>query len=570
MDPIEEQPDVDYFIHYSPVMTEESRYAFVKTIDAVLSGKIEKPSVVATTAFESELYKQLDTLISNADLLNTCRRFPEIARDVAVRLIKSIIAGIKNDAKSDRFHDEEVKYKEYQQKKQETFLTNYDALDTYLSERYTAKDINLPFYSRAARELREIQENFFPSRKKKESSVPPDKEKTEKQPIEEPLFKDIQTREQYKDKIQGFKQEVLKDWGGLLEKKKQDHLLAEIDKSRELACKELYENIDKFKKMMNILGPFSNELGRLWDLSKGNWNAMGFDILAHFAALLEKQETLQKLAEMLGRLHESEKELEEREIETEKIHYSQKIDHSQKSEIISVHESDDIQYCLPQELVLLSSQESDILFYLKFAEKKLLTYQLINRANIAERRSEKQKAWLPGKKKKGPIIICVDTSGSMHGTPEIVAKTLCFALLRIALLENRQCFLISFSTAIETIELTNFNKSYASMIKFLTHSFYGGTDANPALREALRQIQTERYEKADVLMISDFIMDQVGASEQAGIEAAKKKGTKFHSLVVSSVPNPAVLANFDNSWVYDPNSKSVLTQVAKNFRTSIF
>jgi len=71
-------------------------------------------------------------------------------------------------------------------------------------------------------------------------------------------------------------------------------------------------------------------------------------------------------------------------------------------------------------------------------------------------------------------------------------------------------------------------------------------------------------------MISDFIMDQVGASEQAGIEAAKKKGTKFHSLVVSSVPNPAVLANFDNSWVYDPNSKSVLTQVAKNFRTSIF
>ncbi|MHA1131186.1 MAG: VWA domain-containing protein, partial [Candidatus Helarchaeota archaeon] len=182
-------------------------------------------------------------------------------------------------------------------------------------------------------------------------------------------------------------------------------------------------------------------------------------------------------------------------------------------------------YCIPQELVLLGSPESELLFYLKYAEKKLLTYQLINRARIAEKEFERTKGWLPSKKKKGPIIICVDTSGSMHGTPETIAKTLCFAILRIALLENRQCYLISFSTAIKTIELTDFNRFYVSLIQFLSHSFHGGTDATPALKEALKQIENKNYEKADVLMISDFIMDRI--DKQTEVEKRKKEKQNF-------------------------------------------
>ena len=36
------------------------------------------------------------------------------------------------------------------------------------------------------------------------------------------------------------------------------------------------------------------------------------------------------------------------------------------------------------------------------------------------------------KEQKGPVIICVDTSGSMQGTPENIAKTVTFALSKIA------------------------------------------------------------------------------------------------------------------------------------------
>ena len=45
---------------------------------------------------------------------------------------------------------------------------------------------------------------------------------------------------------------------------------------------------------------------------------------------------------------------------------------------------------------------------------------------------EQEEVMMEKKKPKGPIIICVDTSGSMHGTPENIAKTVAFALAKIA------------------------------------------------------------------------------------------------------------------------------------------
>ncbi|GBU25781.1 hypothetical protein R83H12_02439 [Fibrobacteria bacterium R8-3-H12] len=42
-------------------------------------------------------------------------------------------------------------------------------------------------------------------------------------------------------------------------------------------------------------------------------------------------------------------------------------------------------------------------------------------------------------------------------------------------------------------------------------SFCGGTDAMPAMEEALRKLKTEDYKKADVVMVSDFVMPGLGA-----------------------------------------------------------
>jgi uncharacterized protein with von Willebrand factor type A (vWA) domain len=150
----------------------------------------------------------------------------------------------------------------------------------------------------------------------------------------------------------------------------------------------------------------------------------------------------------------------------------------------------------------------------------------------------------------------------MHGTPETVAKTLYFALLKIAARDNRKCYLISFSTAIETLNLTDMKNNLDKLIEFLSMSFNGGTDAAPAMYEALRVLETDDYKKADVIMVSDFVMSGFDEQTKNKIQAARKNKTKFHSLVINSSGNKNTIEEFDNNWVYDKiNKKSALMLV---------
>ena len=174
-----------------------------------------------------------------------------------------------------------------------------------------------------------------------------------------------------------------------------------------------------------------------------------------------------------------------------------------------------------------------------------------------KRQKEKEEA-------KGPFIICVDTSGSMHGTPETVAKTLCFAILKIAIRDNRKWYLISFSTGIETLTLPDLKNSLDKIISFLSMSFHGGTDATPAMREALRMITTQDYKKADVIMVSDFVMSAFDKTTQEQIKSAKDNKTKFHSLVIGNSQNPETIKDFDSNWFYDLNNPNSVLKLIKN------
>lgn len=45
----------------------------------------------------------------------------------------------------------------------------------------------------------------------------------------------------------------------------------------------------------------------------------------------------------------------------------------------------------------------------------------------------------------GPIILCLDTSGSMRGAREVVAKALALECMRGAHRQQRPCYLYAFS-----------------------------------------------------------------------------------------------------------------------------
>ena len=270
-----------------------------------------------------------------------------------------------------------------------------------------------------------------------------------------------------------------KDLGNSLEERYLAWRLAEIDRRRREYLAELYQKIRQFKRLEELLSPFTKDFGRLWDLSSGQFDDRGFEILRDFADLLERDRSLQELAELLGRqAAESaryERELRDKiELRTE---YQPKP--AYRGQISGLRLGGESSAALPAELALYSNPATGLYFAQKFAEKKLLSYSYTRRQGYDREERTSEEVEVAIEEKKGPVIICVDTSGSMQGAPERVAKTITFALTKKCLEEERQCYLISFSTGIEVQDMSLFKRKdgLKELVKFLRKSFNGGTDA---------------------------------------------------------------------------------------------
>ena len=360
------------------------------------------------------------------------------------------------------------------------------------------------------------------------------------------------------DKLEILKRNIILDLEQNLVERKSKWELAQIDSMRKEFLEKLYSKIYKFMKLESLLMPFIKNLGRLWDLSEGTFETSGFEILDTFAKLLENDESLQELAEILGKQSRAQSTFEKELRDKVVIKSEWKPKNAYRGEINGLKYSNDISCVLPSELALLRNPATKKLFQLKFAQKQLLSYNYRTKEELKKQEAEQEEVSVEKKEPKGPIIVCVDTSGSMQGTPENIAKTVTFALSKIAIEEERKCYLISFSTGIETLDLSDFSEgaSIGKLVSFLRKSFNGGTDATPALKHSLEMLQRNVYKNADVLMISDFVMDTLPTDLVNSIEEEKKKNTCFYSLVIGSSGNQNTIKAFNHNWIYDTTNSN--------------
>lgn len=349
-------------------------------------------------------------------------------------------------------------------------------------------------------------------------------------------------------------------------RRKTDWELAQIEKQRKILLKELYEKIEKFKKIFERLKSFTKNFGRLWDLAQGELNDNGFDILEKYAELLQDDEGLTALAEMIGRHHEEEQEFHKESRAKIVVETVYNPEPAYKGEIAGLRLSDSLLDALPSELALYNNPSTRQIFKMKYAQKQLLSYSYTRNIEYKKTHEELEEVEVGETiEHKGPMIICVDTSGSMHGTPERVAKTVAFALAQKSLEEERGCYLISFSTGIETMDLSSFNSidGITNLVKFLRMSFNGGTDANPALNHSVKLLEEKEWKNADVLMISDFVMGTLDSELEEKIKAQQQKKCRFFSLAVTSGGNNAVISTFDKNWIYDINSRDASKKLVR-------
>jgi uncharacterized protein with von Willebrand factor type A (vWA) domain len=103
------------------------------------------------------------------------------------------------------------------------------------------------------------------------------------------------------------------------------------------------------------------------------------------------------------------------------------------------------------------------------------------------------------------MMVCVDTSASMRGGPEQVAKAAVLEALRTAHAQRRACHVFAFSGPGDVVEmdLALDAKGIESAIDLLGRSFHGGTDICEPLERALVRLETDRWHLADLLIASD-------------------------------------------------------------------
>ncbi|WNJ21264.1 VWA domain-containing protein [Pontibacter sp. G13] len=356
---------------------------------------------------------------------------------------------------------------------------------------------------------------------------------------------------------------ILQDWQTFLQVQRQEAEGAFIDQAFDQYYSDLQSRVSLLGELQEHIGPIYNFLGQQWENTLGKWASIPWKELEAVAKSLEMDYQVRDLAFLLGKWRREE-DLQEFEHWEKPIDgYAWKPNPLGQSEIVGIHQSDSLHDLLPAEIALLATPETELIFSKKYVEKKLLTFDHRSMDQDSDPRTEEEKVVKQASETPGPFVMLLDTSGSMFGEPERIAKAISLAVLRLAMQQKRKAWVLSFSTNFKAIEMNGLETDIQQMVAFLQMSFHGGTDLSPALRHTVELLGTPTYQRADVVILSDFMIPRLDPTVQEQLQVIRdEQETKFHSLIVGRNPDPSLapLPIFDHHWVYDLNRPKLVYQ----------
>lgn len=331
-----------------------------------------------------------------------------------------------------------------------------------------------------------------------------------------------------------------------------------LEQQRDDLIKKLTQQLSLTGALAPLFGDEDLSNGRLWDLSRASLQGSDSQLLNEYSQFLRGQPEVTELVEKLGRSRESDAAPDVSKQQAQ-ISLSVRQPHTQPEEVNGIYQSNDILRLLPPELAVMGVNELEIEFYRRLIEKRLLTYQLkgedyqplLQTQSVAYQQQQKTQP-------KGPFILCVDTSGSMGGFNERCAKAFCLALLKIALQEQRRCFVMLFTREIIRYELTA-DTGISQLIRFLSQRFRGGTDLAGCLTAALDKLESTQWQEADVVVISDFVAQRLPELVIDRVQRQQSaRQQQFHAVSLSDYGKPRLMAIFNFVWHFDTKLKSRL------------
>ena len=173
----------------------------------------------------------------------------------------------------------------------------------------------------------------------------------------------------------------------------------------------------------------------------------------------------------------------------------------------------------------------------RFAEAQLLTYDDRAREPRPHPRPRPEGAAVRPQDAHlghGPLIVCLDTSGSMQGAPENVAKACVLQALRSAHAGDRACQLLAFGGPGELLErpLTRDAAGLDALLDLMGQAFDGGTDVQTPIERAIERVQRQGWQDADVLIVSDGEFGLTPATLTQLRQAKQRLGLRVHGILI--------------------------------------
>ena len=188
-----------------------------------------------------------------------------------------------------------------------------------------------------------------------------------------------------------------------------------------------------------------------------------------------------------------------------------------------ISSSDNIDLIIDDELINLSLDieafEND--FYDRYLRNDILTIEMVELND----------------KRKGPIILCYDGSGSMDGIKIEETKAHILAIMEIAKIQKRKMVIIQFASSSEPLyikEINPLNIKAADVMDIIETFICGGTDFEKPLRKAMEYVKSDRHRRSDILFITDGQCEIGSSFMKEFMDTKSTRKFKLFTIIIHS------------------------------------
>ena len=318
----------------------------------------------------------------------------------------------------------------------------------------------------------------------------------------------------------------------------------------------LVRMMDQITRNMKLKGISEQRAVQAWEMMKNAWTETEFERRLNEMKIQDQYPEIKEIVAKMGRVADA----NGKDRLTIASGVDMKMEHSSGSDIEGITVGDDLNSLLPLELAQYSDEDMEGLFIYKYRTRRLQTFRY-----KSEMSKPSRKLGFTHASRKGPMIVCLDTSASMYGTPERISSTLISLLEGTAEDLERDCFLIDFSVSTRAIDLMA--KRKAERLKRIgitmmesaeadaapsdgdgqshtgrgirrqpttTHLPFigGGTSAKKMMTQMFDLLDNDglHYVNADVLWITDFLIPDPPQQLLSRFREYKETGTRFYGI----------------------------------------